>query len=481
MLTPQEIKSLLDNDKTSKQKRHAREGQRYYDGEHDIRKYRIFYYDDEGNLQEDKACSNIKIPHCFFTELVDQEVQYLMSGKDGFLFSDIPELQAELDNYFNDNDDFLSELADTLTDAVVKGWAYLYAYRNSKDKLSFQCADSLNVVEADGRFTSDGKDYYLYRYPERINIKGDMIYRIEVFDDTSITCFTQTADGLPELDKSRKPNPRPNVIYRKENDDTTYFEGLGFMPFFRLDNNKKRISGLKPVKALIDDYDLMACGLSNNLQDLTEGIYVVKGYEGASMDELQHNLKTKKLVGVDENGDVDIRTINIPTEARKAKLELDEKNIYRFGMGFNSAQLGDGNITNIVIKSRYVLLDLKCNKLETRLKQFLRKILQVVLDEINQQNGTAYQSEDVYFKFTRETLTNASDNAQIELTEAQAQQTKVNTLLNLMTQAPTEQLRKALCELLDWDYDEIKDSFPDNPEEALQTAQTALNEVQTSE
>ena len=97
------------------------------------------------------------------------------------------------------------------------------------------------------------------------------------------------------------------------------------------------------------------------------------------------------------------------------------------------------------------------------------------------QNGTAYQSEDVYFRFTRETLTNASDNAQIELTEAQAQQTKVNTLLNLMTQAPTEQLRKDLCELLDWDYDELKDKFPDNPEEALQTAQTALNEVQTVE
>ena len=481
MLTPQEIKSLLDNDASSKQKLHAREGQRYYDGEHAIKDYRIFYYDDEGNLHEDKARSNIKIPHCFFTELVDQEVQYLMSGKDGFLFSDIPELQAELDNYFNQNDDFLSELADTLTDAVVKGWAYLYAYRNSKDKLSFQCADSLNVVEADGRFTSDGKDYYLYRYPERINIKGDMIYRIEVFDDTSITCFTQTADGLPELDKSSKPNPRPNVIYQKENDDTTYFEGLGFMPFFRLDNNKGRISGLKPVKALIDDYDLMACGLSNNLQDLTEGIYVVKGYEGASLDELQQNLKTKKMVGVDENGDVDIRTINIPTEARKAKLELDEKNIYRFGMGFNSAQLGDGNVTNVVIKSRYVLLDLKCNKLETRLKQFLRKIVEVVLDEINRRNGTAYQSEDMYFRFTRETLTNASDNAQIELTEAQAQQTRVNTLLNLMSQAPTEQLRKALCELLDWDYDELKDKFPDNPEEALQMAQATLNEVQTGE
>ncbi|MBR1555710.1 MAG: phage portal protein, partial [Oscillospiraceae bacterium] len=347
MLTPQEIKSLLDTDKNSKQKHHARIGQEYYDGEHAIKNYRIFYYDDEGNLQEDKTRSNIKISHCFFTEIADQEVQYLLSGKDGFLFSQIPELQSELDNYFNDNDDFISELTDALTDAVVKGWAYLYAYRNSKDKLSFQCADSLNVIEADGRFTSDGKDYYIYHYLERINIKGDTVRKIEVWDDKQTFYFVQINDGTPELDKSKKINPRPHVIYQKDNEDTSYFEGLGFIPFFRLDNNKQRISGLKPVKALIDDYDIMACGLSNNLQDLTEGIYVVKGYEGASLDEVQQNLKTKKIIGVDSDGDVDIRTINIPVEARKAKLELDEKNIYRFGMGFNSAQLGDGNITNI--------------------------------------------------------------------------------------------------------------------------------------
>ncbi len=481
MITPQEIKAFLDTDKSSKTKQFARTGQRYYDGEHDIKKYRIFYYDADGNLQEDYTRSNIKIPHCFFTELADQTVQYLLSGKEKFVFSQIPALQAELDSYFNENEDFISELNDVLTDAVVKGFGYLYAYKNAEGKLAFQCADSLDVVEVEGRFTSDGRDYYIYRYVQRKNLQGDVVARIEVFDDTQVTYYTQIADGLPQLDETAKPNPRPHVLYKKDNDDSTYWEGLGFIPFFRLDNNRKRISGLKPVKELIDDYDIMACGLSNNLQDLTEGIYVVKGYEGENLDELQLNIKTKKMVGVDSEGDVEIRTIEIPTEARKAKLELDEKSIYKFGMGFNSSQVGDGNITNIVIKSRYALLDMKCNKLEIRLKQFLRKILKVVLDEINQEQGTAYQQSDVCFRFTREILTNATDNAQMDLTKAQTKQTEVNTLLNLMSQAPTEQLRKDLCTLMDWDYDELKDKFPDNPEEALQTAQRALDEVQPSE
>lgn len=477
MLTPQEIKSLLDTDRSSDAKCHARVGQRYYDGEHDIRKYRLFYYDADGKLQEDVTRSNIKIPHQFFTELADQETQYLLSGKGAFICSKIPELQQEMDAYFNENEDFRSELNDAVTDAVVKGWAFLYAYRNSENRLAFQCADSLDVVEVDKRFTSDGRDYYIYRYVQRKNLQGDVISRIEVWDDENVTYFIQTGNGLPELDETRKPNPRPHVLYKKENDDTTYFEGLGFIPFFRLDNNRKRVSGLKPVKALIDDYDLMACGLSNNLQDFTEGLYVVSGYEGDNLDELQQNIKTKKIVGVDAEGDVQIQTIAIPTEARKTKLELDEKNIYRFGMGFNSAQLGDGNITNIVIKSRYALLDLKCNKLEARLRQFLRKIVKVVLDEINREQGTAYKLADVYFRFEREILTNASDNAQIALTEAQTKQTEINTLLNVASQAPTEQVRKDLCALLDWDYEELKGNFPDDPEERTAAALEALRGI----
>ncbi len=196
MLTPQEIQSFLDNDRTSDAKRHARVGQRYYEGEHDIRKYRLFYYDADGNLQEDLTRSNIKIPHQFFTELVDQEVQYLLSGKGAFICSDKPELQKELDAHFNENDDFRSELTETATDSIVKGWAFLYAYRSAENRLAFQCADSLDVVEVDKRFMSDGKDYYIYRYVQRKNLQGDVISRIEIWDDADVTYFTQTGNGL---------------------------------------------------------------------------------------------------------------------------------------------------------------------------------------------------------------------------------------------------------------------------------------------
>lgn len=131
-------------------------------------------------------------------------------------------------------------------------------------------------------------------------------------------------------------------------------------------------------------------------------------------------------------------------------------------MGFNSAQIGDGNITNIVIKSRYALLDLKCNKLEIRIKQFLRKILKVVLQEINDEEGTDYQAKDVYFDFEREIMTNASDNAQIELTDAQRKQIEISTLLSLETALGNELMVQNICEVLDIDYEKIKSQLPDS-------------------
>ena len=55
-----------------------------------------------------------------------------------------------------------------------------------------------------------------------------------------------------------------------------YDSSFGFISFFRLDNNEKRKSDLSLVKDLIDDCDLLSYSLFNNLQDLTEGIFVVK-------------------------------------------------------------------------------------------------------------------------------------------------------------------------------------------------------------
>lgn len=481
MLKIEEISQFILDDASSDKKKRARNGQKYYEGRHDILDYRLFYYDADGQLQEDKSRSNIKIPHSFFTELVDQQTQYMLSGDGYFVKSDIPELQNELDYYFNENEDFTAELYELLTGCIVKGFEYMYAYKNADDRIAFQCADSLGIVEVRAQETDDNCDHVIYWYVDRIGKDKQRIKRIQVWDKEQVYYYVQDGEGKIELDASVKINPRPHTLYPE--DDGVYYENFGFIPFFRLDNGKKQVSALKPIKELIDDYDLMASSLSNNLVDFDTPLYVVRGFQGDNLDQLQQNIKTKKIIGIPEGegGGVDVQTVDIPYAARQTKLGLDEVNIYRFGMGFNSAQMGDGNITNIVIKSRYALLDLKCNKLEIRLKQFMRKIIKVVLDEINELHGTDYQLKDVYFDFEREVMTNAADNASIDHVKAQTEQLKINTLLNLASALDQETIVQSICEILDIDYEEIKAKLPKSAEQETDDAAAALAEATPEE
>lgn len=479
MLSINEIRKFIEADAQSDRKRFARTGLRYFEGDHDIRGYRIFFINGEGELQEDRTKSNIKISHPFFRLLVDQQTQYMLSGRGGFVRSDIPELQTELDAYFNDNESFRAELNGLISGTVAKGWEYMYAYKDENDRTAFQVADSIGVVEVREKETDDGCAYVIRWFIDRFDKDNKAIKRIQVWDRKQAWFYCQEGNGGIVPDDSISPNPRSHILYQKDGDESTYYDDYGMIPFFRLDNGKKRFSGLKTIKTLIDDYDLMNAGLSNNIQDTNEAIYVVKGFQGDNLDELMLNIKAKKHIGVDEDGGIDIKTVDIPVEARKTKMEVDEKNIFRFGQGVNTEALKDTSATvSIAIKSAYANLDLKCDGLLPFLLQFMRKLLKLVLKEINDAIGTDYEQKDVYFDFSREIITNAQENAQIDLTKAQEQQAKITTLLNTASLLGQELTAQLVCEALDLDYDDLKDKLPKAEEDPTAAARRILEDIQ---
>lgn len=480
MLTAEQIRTFIEADKASPRKQQAQVGDRYYNAQHDILSKRVFFINANDQLQEDPTKSNIRKPHPFFRENVDQTVQYLMSCDEAIIRSDDPDLQTELDERFNDNEDFQMELREMLTGVCTKGFEYAYTYKDVNGRSTFECADSLGVVEVRRHETEDNCEYIIYCYVDRIDKDGREIKKIQVWDEQQVHFFCQIDDGDIVEDDSEEINPRPHVVYKstKEGDGKRYHHGgYGFIPFRRFDNNRSQTSDLQPIKPLIDDYDLMSCGLANNIEDMSEALYVVSGFEGDNLDELMLNIKAKKHVGVGEGGDVKIETVNIPVEARKTMMEIDEQNIYRFGMALNLHALKDTSATtNIAIKSAYSLLDLKTEKLKPRLKAFLRWQIGLALEEINQENGTDYTQKDVYFVFKPEIPTNAEENARIELTEAQARQAEINTILNIAAQLDSDTVLELICEQLDIDVNEIKDKLPkEEPMLDPAAAQNALN------
>lgn len=480
-MTTMEIKSLIENDYKSHRKDLARVGRRYYEGDHDIRRSRIFFIDKDDKIREDKTRSNARICRQFFAELVDHAAQYALSNKGRFVKSDDPALQDKLDLYFNDNEDFRAELHELLVGRKVDGDGYFYAYKRADGRTDFQYAESGGVVEVRKNETDDNCEYIIYWYVDRIGKDNKKIKRIQVWDEKQVTFYTQVDDGEIVPDKDEATNPRPHILYRMGKDEqTTYYDDYGMIPFFRLDNNRKRESSIKRVKDHIDDYDLMNCGLSNNIQDAAEVLVVVRGFDGDDLDELMENMRAKKHIGTPTpDSNVEYRTIDIPVEARVKKMEQDVNNIYCDGRGVNIEALKDSNATvSVAIKTAYFRMDLDAEETETRLKQFMRRILVPVLDEINREDETDYQQSDVYFDFSRESITNLQEQAQIELTNAQKRQTEITSILNIASQLDHETMMQLICEQLDIDYEEIKDKLPKPEDDAPYSPAAAMNALE---
>lgn len=60
---------------------------------------------------------------------------------------------------------------------------------------------------------------------------------------------------------------------------------------------------------------------------------------------------------------------------------------------------------------------------------------------------------------------------------AYIQQVRINTILNMATQIGDEQTLKALCDVMDWDFDELKEQLKNADSHTAQDARTALGVI----
>lgn len=447
------IDDAVKNDRQSPIKEKMSEGLKYYDYKHDILKFRLFYYNEDGKLVEETNRSNIKIPHAFFTEQVDQKVQYLLSNPVEFETADT-ELKTYLEEYIDD--DFQLMLQEMVEGASKKAYEFAYVYRATSGKLLFKVADSRKVVVI---YDDMNEVNAIIRYYDTDITKDNRkvtVTKAELWDTEKTWFFVSSSDYNNRfiLDESQEINPRFHQVV-EDSDGNLLGKGFGYIPFLKLSNNKNEKTDLEPIKALIDDYDLMACALSNNLVDFDHPIYAVKGYGKDNLDELVTNLRTKRTVGVSQDGGIDVKTVDIPVTARKTKLETDKEAIYKFGMAFDSSQVGDGNITNIVIKSRYSLLDLKCNKTEIRLRVFIKQLLDIIIQDINERYQKSFTRQQIEVVITRSTMINQSDNAEVEKLEAETKGQLIQNLLDVAPYLDDESLLKKICAVQELDYDEV--------------------------
>ncbi|NGL84146.1 phage portal protein [Streptococcus equi] len=473
-LLGKKIKSLIDSDRASNLKSKMRQGINYYDSKHDILDYRLFYFDSNDKLKEEKYRANTKISHGFFTELVDQKVQYLLSNP-----IEIKTQQEGLQDYLNEyvNEDFQLILQELVEGASQKACEYVFWKLDSTNRLIFKTADALKTIPIYDDNLNISQMIYYYEDEIAVDGKNKKVIKAQLWTAEQVFYFVSKENNDFVLDDSLEINPSYHKMVRSNTTGELFGKGYGQVPFIKLSNNKREKTDLEPIKGLIDDYDLMACSLSNNLIDFDHPIYAVRGFQGDNLDKLTQNLKTRKTVGVATDGGIDVQTVNIPVEARKTKLSIDKEGIYKFGMGFDSSQSGDGNITNVVIKSRYSLLDLKCNKTEIRLRAVIKQMLELIVQNINELHNKAYDTSDIEIIITRDVMANETDNVTIDKIEAETKQILINNIMTAATRLDDRTVLELLADVLQVDADDVEKKLDEQNYHADFNRQTEVIDV----
>ncbi len=390
------IENYIDDFEMSRKRQKMEEGKHYYRSMNDKimdRKFYVYAEDENGNPQKivDPYKANNKLASGFFKLLVDQKVNYLLGNAMAIDSEDREEIGevVGLDNLQN-------ILKKTSKEASKKAVGWLQVYIDGNGEFGYTKIPAEQVIPIYKANNKDELEMVIRYY--KVQVVNDdnevvKVRRVEVWDDEQVTYYQENDSDelfymlptkyMAENPTFNRPYENPRYHFQKDlviGSSVTESKGLawGQVPFIPLYNNDEEDTDLQPLKPFIDAYDIVNSDFVNDLENHQDVYWVLKGYEGENLNQFLDMVKKYHAIKVGEGGDVRHETIEIPTEARDTDLQQLEQDIFKFGQGVNPNDLAGGSITNVVIKARFALLDLKCDQFEDKIKEALRKFFEFV-------------------------------------------------------------------------------------------------------
>lgn len=371
------------------------EGQRYYLNDNDIRQRNKFYWDN-GIKKIDRTKINNKISNAWHRLLVDQKIGYLL-GKNPTISTENENYSKILNVYIDD--DFGKTLQDLLKNASNKGVEYLYVYIDEKGEFKNVIIPSEQIIPIyDYKFNKDLEEVIRYY---SVTVNGEEKIQVEWYTKNLITVYLED-----ENNEFKKVNEQ-NYYYINEQG-----YNWGVVPFIEFKNNQEKTGDLKLYKDLIDVYDKVSSDASNDIEELQNSIFVLKGYESQSLREFTENLRYYKAISVSEDGDVGNLISEIPNETINKLLDRLEDNIITFGQAVNPKFDNMGNApSGIALKFMYNLLDIKAEISATEFKKGIKKYLWFLnaFLSLNKFKGLNEENQQVDIIFNKTILVNENE------------------------------------------------------------------------
>jgi len=361
------------------------------------RKKKVYLGEELGDVSSPMVAQHT-LPSGHLRKIIDQKVLYQLGN--GIKFDNDTQKEI-LNKYFETSfDEFLID-SGLDTSKKAESWAFAFMLDGVLRFTLIPCEQLSPVYDEYGKLSIMVRTY------DEFDDKGKEIETMLVYDKQGVTRYQRKKDTSKFTEVRSVGHYTEQDTFDGKPIDNPVQKGFGQVPFIPLFNNRDRHSDLFPVKHFIDVYDIINSDFANNIDDMQDAFYTLKGYsaEPKALIEFMKQLKKIKAVPISEDGDIKVNQLEIPVEARKVFLELLTKDIYSFSMAVDLRGITGGSITNVMIKAMYADLDLKCDQFESELRKYINSIIDFI-------NKVTSQQLDKKYNFLRSMIIN--DNERID-------------------------------------------------------------------
>lgn len=384
------IEKLIADHRNSKAVEWMKTGERYYCVDNDNL--------NKTKLNKSSYQSDTKLVHATYKNIVDEKV--------GFVFSKDVSIYAESDKVTNViieqlGDDFNYDLESLGLETSNKGVAWLHPYINNKGEFKIFVANSEQIIP--GWTDSNHTDLnYVIRYYDvkvfRFN-RYETVTNVEFWAKDDVTYY--------RLENGKLINKKIEGHFKLNNINA----GWGAVPWIPFKNNRKELPDIKFIKSLVDDYDLSRSEVSNYIQEVKNLIFVLKGYNGNSLDEFLEYIYQKRVILLDADDESDANTLTPQMDINAAREHYEQlkKDILESGQAVdrNLDKFGAAP-SGIALEFLFSGLELKSNQLISEFSRGFNRLVDFIYLFLEKTNRSINR-EKVSIVFNTDMLIDETD------------------------------------------------------------------------
>lgn len=362
-------KAAVDEFRTSREYREAQVGERYYNKHNQtIEEFQKFLYTLSGRKVDDIFSANYKLKTLFFRRLCQQQIQYVLGNG-------VKLEKAENKEKLGRDFDFKLQTAAKRAMAGGRAFGFwnldhleVFGYADTPAQPGFCPLYSEDTSELMGGIR------YWYRY-----IGDDEVFRCTLYEPDGYTEYKQAAkDAQILVDKPKRAYIKTTIQTAAGGIEQEIESNYPSLPIVQLFANDSHESELVGIRECIDCYDYIKSGLANDIDDTAGFYWTLKndgGMDDPDLAKFIQRMKSVRAAVVEDGTEAEAHTLQIPTEARTAMLELLRKDIYEDFQALDVNTLSAASKTAQEIKAAYQAQDNKCADFEYYIIDFVQRVL----------------------------------------------------------------------------------------------------------